>query len=89
LTTLLRDSSPLGRPGTPSAPVYDYHATQDELAPIGPDRELMARYCAAGVPVQHVEFPGEHLSEVAVGAPGALSYLGDRFAGLPAPSNCG
>jgi len=89
LTTLLRDSSPLGRPGNPSAPVYDYHATQDELAPIGPDRELMARYCAAGVPVQHVEFPGEHLSEVALGAPGALSYLSDRFAGLPAPSNCG
>ncbi|HEY7266343.1 MAG TPA: lipase family protein [Solirubrobacterales bacterium] len=88
LTKLLRESSPLGRPGTPSAPVYDYHAGQDELAPIGPDRELMARYCADGVAVQHVEFPGEHLSEVAVGAPGALAYIADRFAGLPAPSNC-
>jgi acetyl esterase/lipase len=88
LTKLLQESSPLGRPGIPSAPVYDYHASQDELAPIGPDRELMARYCADGVAVQHVEFPGEHLSEVVTGAPGALGYIADRFAGLPAPSNC-
>jgi hypothetical protein len=89
LTKLLQESSPLGRPGTPSGPVYDYHASQDELAPIGPDRELMARYCAAGVAVQHVEAPGEHLSEVVLGSADAMSYLADRFAGLPAPSNCG
>jgi acetyl esterase/lipase len=89
LTKLLRESSPLGRPGIPTAPVYDYHAGQDELAPIGPDRELMARYCSDGVAVQHVEFPGEHLSEVVTGAPGAFGYIADRFAGLQAPSNCG
>jgi secretory lipase len=88
VTTLLRESSPLWLPGTPTAPVYDYHATQDELAPVGPDRELMARYCAAGVPVNHVELPGEHLTEVALGAPGAMNYLADRVAGIPAPSNC-
>jgi len=81
--------SPLSRPGTPAAPVYDYHAVDDEFAPIGPDRELMARYCAAGVAVDHVEFPvGEHLTEAVTGAPGALAYLADRFAGLPAPDNC-
>jgi hypothetical protein len=85
---LLHDSSPLGRPGTPTAPVYDYHSTQDELAPIGPDRQLMARYCAAGVRVQHVEFPGEHFSGVAAGVPGVMSFLADRFAGLPPISTC-
>jgi hypothetical protein len=88
LTKLLQENSPLGREGVPSAPVYDYHAIQDELAPIGPDRELMARYCADGVTVQHVESPGEHMTEVVLGSPGAMSYLADRFAGLPAPSNC-
>jgi hypothetical protein len=88
LTNLLRQSSPLGRPGIPSAPVYDYHAIQDELAPIGPDRDLMARYCADGVTVQHVEAPGEHLSEVVLGSPGALSFLADRFAGLPPTNTC-
>jgi hypothetical protein len=88
LTNLLRENSPLGRPGIPSAPVYDYHAIQDELAPIGPDRDLMARYCADGVTVQHVEAPGEHLSEVVLGSPGALSFLADRFAGLPPTNTC-
>jgi hypothetical protein len=89
LTAELHSASPLWIPGTPSAPVYDYHATGDELAPVGPDRELAARYCAAGVRVDHVEFPvGEHISEVVTGAPGALSYLADRFAGEPAPDTC-
>jgi poly(hydroxyalkanoate) depolymerase family esterase len=86
--TFLRSVSPISRPGTPSAPVYDYHGTQDELAPIGPDREQMARYCGDGVAVQHVELPGEHFSEVAAGADGAMSFLADRFAGLRAPSTC-
>jgi hypothetical protein len=88
VTALLWRISPLGRPGTPTAPVYDYHGSSDELAPIGPDRELVARYCRAGVRVQHVELPGEHFSELVAGAPGALAYLGDRFAGKPAPSTC-
>jgi hypothetical protein len=85
----LRSVSPLYLPGTPSTPVYDYHATGDELAPIGPDRELMARYCAAGVRVDHVEIDvGEHLSTVVTGAPGALDWLANRFAGEPAPDTC-
>lgn len=82
--------SPLTFPGVPAAPVYDYHAIGDELAPIGPDRALIDRFCRAGVVVQKVEgLIGEHLSYVAIGAPGALSYLADRFAGKPAPNNCG
>ncbi len=28
------------------------------------------------------------LAVTAAGAPAAFNYLGDRFAGLPAPSNC-
>lgn len=88
-TEVFRRASPLTYPGTPQAPVYDYHATGDELAPIGPDRELVAQWCGEGVRVQHVEDPGEHFSEVAVGTPGALAWLAARFAGEPAPSTCG
>jgi hypothetical protein len=85
----LNAASPLFVPGTPSAPVYDYHATGDELAPIGPDRQLVARYCAAGVRVDHVEIDvGEHLSTVVTGAPGALEWLANRFAGEPSPDTC-
>lgn len=80
--------SPLWIRGTPAAPIYDYHATNDEFAPIAGDLQLMARYCAAGVPVEHVEGTGEHLTFVLTGAPGAMNYLADRFAGLPTPQNC-
>jgi hypothetical protein len=87
--SLLRSVSPLWFGTTPTAPVYDYHAVSDELAPIGPDRALMHRYCAAGVVVDHHEdLIGEHISEAVTGAPGAIAYLTARFAGKPAPDNC-
>jgi hypothetical protein len=41
------------------------------------------------VPVQHVELPGEHFSEVVAGAEGVLSFFADRFAGRPPTSTCG
>jgi hypothetical protein len=89
LQPMFRSMSPLTRPGVPAAPVYEYHAVLDELAPIGPARKLVARFCQAGVRVQHVEQPlGEHLTEVARGSQEAMDYLGARFAGRPAPSNC-
>ena len=86
---LLRRNSPLGIAGAPTAPVYDYHAVLDELAPIGPDRALMHRYCGAGVTVEHVEnLVGEHLTETVLGAPGALSFLARRFAGQAPKNTC-
>jgi hypothetical protein len=89
IVNLFKRISPLWFRGTPEAPVYDYHAVFDELAPIGPDRELVARYCAAGVRVQHYEdYTSEHLSLTVSHAFAAMDWLGDRFAGLPAPNNC-
>ena len=89
-TAVFKLASPLTFPGTPAAPVYDYHATGDELAPIGPDRQLIARFCAAGTKVQAVEDQGgEHILEDGSGAPGAMAYLAARFAGQAAPDNCG
>jgi hypothetical protein len=86
---LLRASSPDGIGGVPTAPVYDYHAIFDEFAPIGPDRALMRGYCAAGVVVQHVEdLVAEHISETVTGAPGALTFLADRFAGRTPKNTC-
>jgi Secretory lipase len=89
VVALLHRMSPLWFRGTPRAPVYEYHAVLDELAPIGPARQLIARFCAAGVRVQHYEEPiGEHITLVATGYPAALDYLQDRFDGKPAPSTC-
>jgi hypothetical protein len=86
---LLRSNSPLGIAGTPTAPVYDYHAIYDELAPISRDRAMMHRYCDAGVTVQHVEdILAEHISEVVSGTPGALAFFASRFAGNTPTNTC-
>jgi acetyl esterase/lipase len=81
--------NPLTQKGVPAAPVYEYHARGDELAPIGPARALVNRFCKKGVVVQHVEdLLTEHIGFVVTGAPGAVQYMADRFAGKPAPSTC-
>ncbi|HVY08614.1 MAG TPA: lipase family protein [Mycobacteriales bacterium] len=86
---MLWRNSPLGIRGTPTAPIYDYHADGDELAPIKPALRLLHRFCRSGVVVQHVQSPvGEHLSEVATGAPGAMRFFTSRFAGKPPIDTC-
>ena len=85
---LAHDITPVGISGTPTAPVYDYHGTLDQLTPIPGDRQVMRKYCAAGAVVQHVESPADHGTEATEGAPGALSFLEHRFAGLPAIDTC-
>lgn len=89
VAAMLRENSPRHRSGTPTAPVYEYHALLDEFAPIGPARDTLRNYCRGGVAVQHdVKLIGEHLTEIVLGAPGAIGYLRARFSGKPAPSNC-
>ena len=86
---LLDSMSPLDLPGIPTAPIYDYHSSYDEFAPLSADRAQMRRFCAAGVDVDHVETVlGEHVGTAVTGAPGAVAYLAARFAGRPAPDNC-
>ena len=86
---MLWRNSPLGIAGTPTAPIYHYHASADELAPYGPALALVKRFCRSGVVVQHVKVPvGEHLTEVAIGSAGAIRFLGNRFAGKTPIDNC-
>ncbi|WP_225724743.1 MULTISPECIES: lipase family protein [unclassified Nocardia] len=75
-------------PGVPRAPLYEWHGTNDQVNP-WLAREVMGRYCAAGTPVLLDMIPGaDHGTAIFAGAPRAFGYLADRFAGLPAPSNC-
>ena len=80
------------RAGTrvPGAPVYLYHGTLDELIPLSVGRSLRSAWCVHGTTVRWQEIPlAEHILGVAVGGPGAMNWLGDRFAGRPATGNCG
>ena len=86
--SLFGEASPLTFAGVPAAPAYVYHATNDQLAPIGPVRELNERYCKGGTTVQFVEDAGDHFTESALGEEGAVAWLADRFAGVAPPNNC-
>jgi hypothetical protein len=89
LVAMLRENSPLHMKGIPRVPIYHYHATLDELAPVKPARALLRRFCAAGVVVESREtLLGEHLTEAGRGAPGALQFLARRFAGEAPRNTC-
>jgi hypothetical protein len=85
---MLRANSPLYIDRVPRAPIYHYHSMLDELAPIRPARATMRKFCEHGVVVQHVEPLGGHLTVVATGAPAAMRFLADRFAGKPPVNTC-
>jgi len=89
VVAMLNANSPLYMRGIPRVPTYAYQTIGDEFAPIGPARKLLHRFCSGGVTVTRVEMPlGEHLTELALGAPGAVQYLAGRFAGTPPVNNC-
>jgi secretory lipase len=73
----------------PSAPVYLYHSLFDQLIPYASATALKSSWCRLGARVQlYTDVLSEHNVLAVTGAPGAVSYLGARFAGTPAPSNC-
>jgi pimeloyl-ACP methyl ester carboxylesterase len=89
LDRFLKSISPATMSSDPSGPIYMYTSQTDELAPIGPALALAARYCSAGVTVDQVTAPlSEHIAELALGAPGALQHIADRFARVPPPDTC-
>lgn len=75
-------------PEVPRAPMYFWHGAADTWVDMGPVRATAGRYCAAGLPVQFDVLPAADHGTAMVGAAGAFGYLADRFAGVPAPSNC-
>jgi Secretory lipase len=55
----------------------------------GDVRSLAREYCARGDLVQYVQYDNlSHISGALPWLPAAAAWLGDRFAGRPAPQNC-
>ncbi|WP_330183528.1 lipase family protein [Nocardia sp. NBC_01503] len=73
----------------PDMPLYMYHSNADDVIPVGGFTALVHRYCALGanISVVHSGIPG-HNPAAAVESIGAMNYLGDRFAGIPAAAGC-
>lgn len=79
-------------PGTlpPRIPVFLAQGAADTLVLPRVTQDYRARLCRAGSRVEFELVPGVgHLSIAKDAAPAAIDWIGDRFAGEPAPSNCG
>ena len=73
----------------PRVPVFQYHATFDEIIPLDQAQVLRRAYCSRGVKVQWNEMRvAEHLSGIFDGQGPAIAWMSDRFANRAAPSNC-
>ncbi|WP_194853055.1 lipase family protein [Nocardia sp. SYP-A9097] len=73
----------------PDVPLYMYHGNADDVIPVEGFSALADRYCALGadITVLHSGISG-HNPAAAVESIGAMNFLGDRFAGIPAPAGC-
>ncbi|MFI9506137.1 lipase family protein [Nocardia sp. NPDC052566] len=73
----------------PRVPMYLYHSNSDDVIPVAGYTALVERYCALGADItyKHSGLPGHNPAAIGEAA-GAMNYLADRFAGLPAPTGC-
>nr|WP_235876535.1 lipase family protein [Saccharopolyspora terrae] len=69
-------------------PVFQYHATTDEIVNTPQADALHHRYCDMGVPVTWKTYVSDHLSGIFAGNADAGQFLADRFEGKPAEPNC-
>ncbi|KAA8884414.1 lipase [Nocardia colli] len=75
--------------GVPKMPIYQWRSTEDVLIPVASIDNTVRRYCAAGARVQSELIPSpDHLTTAVLGAPAAVSWIEDRFRGIPAPNDC-
>lgn len=73
-----------------NAPVYQYHAPNDDIVPFSQAKQLRDAYCARGMSVLWNEsFTTGHVTTVGRGNADALAFIADRFNGKAPSSNCG
>ncbi|MGZ4657465.1 MAG: lipase family protein [Blastococcus sp.] len=72
----------------PQVPIYQYHSLGDEIVPRAQATALHQRWCAEGVQTRFDVYPGDHLSGDSAGAPAAVQWIADVFAGRPVLTSC-
>jgi predicted esterase len=69
-------------------PVFEYHATGDQLVQFKQADALHNAYCAAGVQVTWKTYDTDHITLVYTGNADVLAFLKDRVEGKAATTNC-
>ncbi|MGW4525535.1 lipase family protein [Amycolatopsis sp. NPDC004378] len=72
----------------PRVPVFQYHASTDEIVNTPQAETLHRTYCAAGVREQWQTYVSDHATGILAGNADAHQWIVKRFAGDPAPANC-
>lgn len=72
----------------PQVPLLQYHGLQDEVIPYSVETALHTQYCAMGVTTQLNGYVGDHVLTQVTAQTDVVNWLGNRFAGAQAPSNC-
>lgn len=74
----------------PTVPVFVVHTPFDDIVPYQIGHDMAVSWCDRGATVQFTALTAPtHLAAIIASIPLALSYLQNRFAGLPPPYNCG
>ena len=72
----------------PQVPILEYHGLLDEVIPYGVEHALHSQWCAMGVTDQLNGYVGDHVLTQVVAQTDVVNWIGNRFAGAQAPSNC-
>jgi predicted esterase len=78
----------LGAQPAPKVPVFQYHASADEIVNVVQATALHQKWCSEGVKTAFTLVPGDHIAGDPAGAPAALAFLSAEFAGKPFVSDC-
>ncbi|WP_039014131.1 lipase family protein [Cupriavidus sp. IDO] len=74
----------------PTVPVFVVHSQFDDIVPYQAGHDMAVSWCNRGATVQFTALTAPtHLAALLASIPLALAYIQNRFAGLPAPYNCG
>jgi hypothetical protein len=72
----------------PDVPVFETHGFLDEVIPYSVEQTLHNQWCAMGVTDQLTGYVGDHVLASIEDQTDMVNWLGGRFTGQAAPSNC-
>jgi acetyl esterase/lipase len=70
------------------APLFVVQGSADVIIAPAATRAFVGKMCRAGQPVRFVTDGGDHVTAAKRNAAVAVGWIGDRFAGKPAPDDC-